>query len=548
MSPSTEEHTARQAHLLYLIRSGHIARGIELYQEKVKETKKHDFPLLEEIGYTILLRGAEKGDKESRFLTMYGIQVADMMGRIDLFEKVIEGADPDLFQTAIRILADREDDQAEKLIEKGFSSPYTAIRLEAAHALAKRKSTHAVSRIRSLMHHLPPDTHFLFPELFALSGDAEAIPELRHLMESPFSQVRSASVLAIIKFGLFEFIPAIRSGLTHAHEEELEACAVAAGLFYDQHSIPLLEGHGKAKSPCVRLATYHSLIRLGFPEYRNKIIDLVNRKNLFAIHCLGDSEEERDLLATLCSDEKYDVRINAAIALLHKRDTRAVPTLMGMLISNRFSGERDFGFEEIFSPGRAFRAWHTVPSLSATIKHTKNPSILLSTIELRETILQGALEYPEELFVEMAETILDKREHAIVPLLIKLLGNMRTEKSIALLRRGASAFGAPFIRTYCHLALYDILQSENHRRTLTEWLRREQGTSLIRLRPLPEENNRRYPDKLTLEETSRLLIEGFTSLASNHSYEGIDTLLEAIKGGHRQNRYALAGLLLHSIQ
>ena len=56
------------------------------------------------------------------------------------------------------------------------------------------------------------------------------------------------------------------------------------------------------------------------------------------------------------------------------------------------------------------------------------------------------------------------------------------------------------------------------------------------------------PFQLTPEETSSLLIEAFVTLADQHDPKGIDILLGAIKDGHEKNKYALAGLLLKSIQ
>ena len=53
---------------------------------------------------------------------------------------------------------------------------------------------------------------------------------------------------------------------------------------------------------------------------------------------------------------------------------------------------------------------------------------------------------------------------------------------------------------------------------------------------------------LTPKETSRLLIEGYETLAESHTMDAIDLLVEAIKGGNKKNRYVLAGLLLKVIQ
>ena len=73
---------------------------------------------------------------------------------------------------------------------------------------------------------------------------------------------------------------------------------------------------------------------------------------------------------------------------------------------------------------------------------------------------------------------------------------------------------------------------------------------MIRFRPmLPwTEKNVESQFQLTPEETSRLLVEAYVTLADQHDPQGIDILLSAILEGNEKNRYALAGLLLKSIQ
>ena len=56
------------------------------------------------------------------------------------------------------------------------------------------------------------------------------------------------------------------------------------------------------------------------------------------------------------------------------------------------------------------------------------------------------------------------------------------------------------------------------------------------------------PHEIAPEEGTRLLLEAYQALADRHEENGIDNILQGIKEGHRQNRYALAGLLIHTLQ
>ena len=62
---------------------------------------------------------------------------------------------------------------------------------------------------------------------------------------------------------------------------------------------------------------------------------------------------------------------------------------------------------------------------------------------------------------------------------------------------------------------------------------------MIRVRPMLSWTERANGNQfqLTPEETSRLLVEAFVTLADQHDPQGIDILLSAIQDGNEKNRY-----------
>jgi len=536
---------AARHQVLYLMQAGQVSKGIQLYQNNAIENQKHDFPILEQMGYILLSQGAKSGDEECQLLSMYGAGMAGTLESMDIYQLGMDSPNPMTQMATIHFLGEIQDDRAEELLLKAFTSPFLLIRLEAAYALAVRKSLTATGLIDSLMQRLPPQMHVYFPELFAMIGTADAMGVLQRLMGNRLLSVRLASFLAAAKFGRDDFLTDIRSSLTHSDEAELETCAAAVGFLQDSHSIPALKKLTNSKSSNVQLAACRSLILLGNQDYRQQIIESAANKNPLAITLLIDIPNTEPLLSRLTLDYNFHIRANAALALLKKRDTRAVPTLMKILIDD----EKDLGFQPVFSLGHSLMAWKVIPSCTQYAKKTERdiPSI---TLALKEQILQDALEYPEETFLSIAEKIFEAKQNDLIPLLIHLLENLKTEKAIELLKEQSRRAGAPFIRTYCHLALYRLGIEGPHRDFLFQWIEEKKGHEMIRFRPMLPWTERTNGNQfqLTPEETSRLLVEAFVTLADQHDPQGIDILLSAIQDGNEKNRYALAGLLLKSIQ
>jgi hypothetical protein len=54
--------------------------------------------------------------------------------------------------------------------------------------------------------------------------------------------------------------------------------------------------------------------------------------------------------------------------------------------------------------------------------------------------------------------------------------------------------------------------------------------------------------QLSPEQTSRLLIDMYTAMASKQNEKMIDILIESIKNGKESNRFVLAGILLKATE
>ena len=543
----SEEPKICKNQILYLMQSGETQRSIQLYQDYVKGTGKPDFSILEQMGYILLREGAQSEDEECQLLSMYGLGIAGSLEGLDLYEKGLSSPTPLVQMATIQFLSSLQDDEVEQLLFKAFSSPYLMVRLEAAHNLALRKSDQATGIIDNLMQKLPPFFHVYFPELFGMIGTSDATGVLKRMLGDKYLNVRLAVILAAAKFGRDDFLNEIRAIATHSDQAEQETCAAALGYLKDSHSIPLLKTLSTSKHIHVKLAACHSLSLLGNDQCQDSIKESALMKNPLAIPLLANMNNTEPLLVSLLDDYHFHIRVNSALALLKKRDIRCIPTLLKILLTD----EKDLGFQPIHSLGHSLMAWKVIPSATQYAKKTQQ-DIPAITLALKEQILQEALELPEEEFVKIAREIFKHKQHELVPFLVYLLENLKTPKSITLLQEESRHAGAPFIRTYCHLALFRLKVEGPHREFLSEWIQTCTDHDLIRFRSmLPWIERQESPHssfQLTPEETSRLLIEVFEALAESHDIKGVDILLSSLKSGHPKNRYALAGLLLKAIQ
>lgn len=532
--------------VLYLMQAGEIEKGLTLYEKWVEENKQHDFTILEQMGQILITQGARSNDEESQLLSMYGLGTAGSQEGMELYEIGITSQNPVIQMATIQFLSRLQDDAVEELLFKAFSSPYLLVRMESAYALAMRRSERVTGMIDSLMHKLPPYMHVYFPELFAMIGTADAAGVLKRMVGHRYLSVRLASILSAAKHGRDDFLNEIRAAATHADQAEQETCAAALGYLKDSHSISLLKTLAESPHSTVKLAACRSLEKLGEITYRETIMKSALEKNPLAIPLLTDMPNTDRLLSTLLSDYNFHIRANAALALLKRRQSNAIPTLLKILIKD----EKDLGFQPVYSLGHSLMAWKVIPSATQYAKKVQQ-DIPAITLALREQILQDALELPEKDFLTIAKEIFNQKENDLIPMLIHLLENLNTKEAIALLQEESRRAGAPFIRTYCHLALYRMHVEGPHKKTLYKWLEKERDHDLFQFREMLSWTDRKEATgcfSLTPKETSRLLIEIYETLAESHEKEGIDLLLRAIHLGNKKNRFALAGLLLKALQ
>lgn len=530
--------------ITYLMQAGEMEKSITLYLRYQKELGKHDFEILQQMAFILLEQGARSQNLQTQLLSIYGSGIANAPCALDILEAGIKSSHPETQVASIQFLGGMQDDRSDELLVKAMSSEFFFARMEAALHLASRKHKTSVGQIESLMYRVPPQARFFFPQFFALIGTSDAISILRHLMEDKVSSVRVEALLSAARFGRDDLMPTIRMNITHLNVAEQEAAAHAVGLLKDSKSIHKLK-RLMASSPLnVQISAARSLYLLGDSSAKDFIIEKAMGGDLFSIVALADIPEGKEALARLCTHPDLAIRMNAALSLLKHRDPRCRFALREILIRDI----RDMGFTPQVSIGKTLLAFK--PVFSTAQQENSLYDVRSITHSIRSQVLLDCLHLSEEGFLSIAEALFDRGQTDLIPTLVMLLENLQTPEATNLLIKKSASAGMPLIRAYCNLALYRMGKEGPYEEYLKDWIARNKNSEMIRFQPMVPMDKRLgdSPHELTPEDSSRLLIEAFQTLAEKQQESSIKILLEAMRDGNESNRYVLAGLLLRTLQ
>jgi HEAT repeat protein len=540
-SLENQPQASNRNHLLFLIRSGHINQAIESYRNFQKSTGQHDYELIQEMGLLLLDHGYRSSDPDTKIMTTFGAGISLNERSLYILEAGLDSGIPELQLISLNFLSRFQNDTADEAMLRAMVAAHPLIKLETAFILAKKKAPRAYSYAESLMYRFEELTP-LFPQFFALIGSNESIRMLKKLMTNSNEDVRIASILAAAETKRDDLLPKIRTLATHGEKAQQEACAYALGILKDESSIKRLDILAKSSIPHVHLAAWNALYHLGKKNYKTQIEQAAKDGDVFAITLLGDIEGSEDLLAEINKHSNLQMRVNAAIALLNRQDPRCLAALMEILLLD----SKGIVLSKVSSKGKSLMAYKATPSGKQNFKD--DPYAFEMSLHIRENLLESTLDLPEAHFLNASKVIFINQQNDLVPLLTELLEQLRTPSAIALLKEHQQQVGAPLIRNYCNLALYNLKQKGPYADNIRQWISSMQDEDLIRFRPFLPRELREQEDnyQLTPQDNSNLLIASFESFVANHDDQGVDILLNAIQNGNEKNKYALAGLLLRA--
>ncbi len=532
--------------ILYKMHKGECEKGMQQYLHHSRECGQDDFALLQEMCLRLLETGIGSKEQEVQLMCMFGAGIAANPTLIPVLQRGLDSSDARIQVVALHYLSDLCNDEADLLLFDALSSPFLLTRLEAAYELAKKKDGGLIEQLLSLYYKVPGEVRPLFAQIAAPLATSEATNFLERLLSDTSRDVRLAAIIESGSLGRDDLLERIRQFAKLPDIALQEGAITALAKLKDEECKPFLQTLAKTKKGHLQLAAHKALYTLGHLESLDEIEAQAKAKNLFAITLLGELPKEERILKTLsqlCDDTDAMCRLNAGWALLQLGATPQLGLLKTMLVRD----EKDMGFTKQYSPGRSLYAWTQISGVASLAKIY--PNLAAETLEFRGQALRKTVELPEEDFLHVARMLSDYHQYDLVPFLIELLVNHRSEKAIALLKEMQQKAGAPLIRNWANLALYKLEIPGPYEENLIKWVSDVKNHPIIRFRE-KEKKDKKTPSRFEFspEETSQLLISAFETLATKQNRKGREALLNAIACGNDKNKYALAGLLMRMIE
>jgi HEAT repeat protein len=526
--------------MLYSLHRGDVEKGFKTYLNYIKEGHPHDFALLGQAAHALIAKGMDSDSAENKLMCMFGAGVAVSSELLYILEKGIKSSDLKTQLIALSYLGSLQDDTATDILLEALSSPFLINRLEALLQLAKRDHPEVLNQILSLSYKVPDAVRAAFAQIAIYLEGTEADRYYHKLLTDPEPSVRLVAISCVAEQKRDDFLPCLHNLASGAASTEQEALALAFGELKDHEAIGLLKEWTQSKHETVRIAASLALFQLGQPSYLETIVEEAKKGSLFAIVSLGQLRQGAGTLHKLLENEDSSIRLNATLSLLRQQDTLALPSLEEFLVTRN-----DLGYWQITSPGGGLKAWRVIPS--ATQQTKKFPGLEEESQSLREAMLAACVEYHEKDLLKIAKLIFEYKRHALVPSIMDVLENKKSEAILQFLKEGVQKAGAPLIRNYCILTLFRMNETGPYEEQLIAWVKEWGGVELIRFKE-EKKDPMNGPFQLNPDETSRFFVEACQALASSQNEAGIEALIHVIAYGNPKNRYALAGLLLRTIE
>jgi len=527
--------------ILFLLQADKEKEGFELYREYARQKGGHDFILLHQIGELYLDKGINSGDLETQLMATFGSGIANSEHSFARLCKAVNSEHLAVQLIALKGLVHLDTREGDEILKRLMKKGHALIRLESTYQLALKKYPVAASQAEVFMSMVPDPLLAEFPAIFAAVGDTDSIRILKRLAKHPSEDVRASTILSAAKTKRDDFLPIIRSLSVQGGALQQEACAFALGVFNDSTCLPCLKQLAKSPHIFVKLAACSSLARHGDQEALNVIMTEAFKDNAFAAAILASFPEAKETLAKLAESGSPNVRLNAAWGLLEQKDPRALPVISAILMAR----EQDLALIVQSSPTSMIQALKIAHSAREVFQDS--PADLERSDDMLQEALIKTVELNESDFHELAGDILRQHHSHLIPTVVELLVNHRSEASLNLLNKYRQTPGAPLLRNYCNLGLYKLKTEGPYAESLKAWVLSQKDVEFFNVKDFLEPSikiDALNSYEINPKQSARLLIEILESFTRAKDEMGVDLIISMIENGHRKNRFALAGLLI----
>lgn len=528
--------------IIYLAQNHSVKEAFQEYQTQVKNTQ-HNLETLRQLAWIVIDKQSKHPQIERQILSLYGSSLSGDKRALNQIHQYLREGSLELQLIALRMLANTHENASYDYFIESMKSNYLGIRLESAMHLALLKHPQALQQIETLMYKVPNELKCFFPKFYHLINSQKADAILKQLFFDSDEDTRCTSIIEAADFQRDDFIEEIILLSKQLSTKQQEACSYAFGKFKDKQSIEKLQSYLNSSSVYTRLAAANALCQINQLQYKKYIVGKALQENLYAIQLLSHYPETNPYLKELCDSSNPEVRFNAAMSLLEKKD----PACLDIIYEALTHKSQDWDLSQRFSPGKTLWIWKISPA--SYHKWQRNPVEKEISLSIREKIIRDSALLPEKDFLKLMKRLLENCQNELIPTIVESLEKRASKVCLDLLKEGTDKIGNPTLRAYCHLALFRLGHESPHKHFIKEWIISHYNHEIMQLRPLLSYKKRIFskdPHIIQVKERSRLLLQSFEAMTLLHSSEGIDLLIDGIKNGHPNNQAPLAGMLMQA--
>lgn len=531
----------------FLIAKKDYSKAIEWYLENSIKKKQENPEILFNLAKSIIENSINSTESKDQLLGLYGLMISNSNDVDYDFSKLLESKDPQVQMLTIQYLSRWNEDVVESWLNKAMSSHYLPVRLQALGSLVTHKSKLALSHIESLYYRLPNFVRPIFAQYYAALGTPHSIKILKQMLSDPNREMKIACILSACQYGRDDLREDIRKTLSQPDPFVQESAIFAISHMQDLSSKELIESFLDSSHTNLKLASNLGMIQFHDEKALKTIFDLAETGDLFAIFSLGSISQSLPTLEKLYNSKDPNVTLNVMAALLEKKHPKAKELLIDFLKSHSLYD----GIVPTFSTGKTQHALRLIPAFSKQFSSNKEyiNYIQGTTQMIREKFLIQAIELPESEFIEIAETIFEHEIFDLIPTLVKLLENCKSEKTISMLKKMSQKPGSPRSRNYSIVALARMKDPQFINQFI-DFISSQKKQDIIDLKTFDTQDESIKKSTrflLTPDEKTQLLIEAYDTLIYLHDERCFSVLLSALLQSPAQNRPVLAGLLLKAL-
>jgi HEAT repeat protein len=302
------------------------------------EHDQYDSDTLEYIALKLLQAGMQSEQAQDKLIGLYGIKIAQDERVEPLVAHAMKSQDPYVQLAALQVLGSYLTDESNRAIELALKSDFLLIRLEAAYLLAQRKLPKAYPQLESLFMKVPDEVRSYFPDLFALEGSAASRHMLKKMIHDLDMQVRKEAIFAASQASYHELVSDIQIYAEDIHPVIQEVFAYACQVFDLKAMVPQLKKIAHKRDGPQALMAAYTLYTFGDEQGLKLIEQEASKDNLYAMDLLGRMPgQATDLLMEKMHASDHNVRYNAALALLARKDPVCLPVIFSLLADTAYT-------------------------------------------------------------------------------------------------------------------------------------------------------------------------------------------------------------------